>query len=155
LHYVAIGFSSVDRGSDKNNAYSKYNLKYIIGVQISTGQICFINGPDPSSVHDIMAWHGCKGVILICYQNLFEIIFANKGYQELDGCLTPFKGKYNLMLSNLKKSYLTASEEAFNEVITSVRQIIECTLQRVKIFGVLGSKSRWHCDKAKHPIKAQ
>jgi hypothetical protein len=41
-------------GRNKDNAYSKYNLKYTIGVQISTGRICLINGPDPSSVHDII-----------------------------------------------------------------------------------------------------
>jgi hypothetical protein len=63
----------------------------------------------------------------------------------------PFKGKYNLMLSNFKGSYLTPSEEAFKEVVASV-QIIECILQQVKIFGALGSKGHWHCDKAKHPI---
>jgi hypothetical protein len=126
-------------GHNKDNAYSKYNLKYTIGVQISTGRICLINGPDPSSVHDIIAWHGCKGVILIHCHDLFEIIFADKGYQGLDGCLMPFKGKYNLILSNLKGSYLTPSEEVFNEVLASVCQIIECTLQRVKIFGAFGS----------------
>jgi hypothetical protein len=61
-------------GCNKDNAYSKYNLKYTIGVQISTGRICLINGPDPSSVHDIMVWHGCKGVILIHCYDPFEIV---------------------------------------------------------------------------------
>jgi hypothetical protein len=61
-------------------------------------------GPDPFLVHDIMAWGRCKGVILICCYDPFEIIFADKGYQGLDGCLMPFKGKYNLMLFNLKGS---------------------------------------------------
>jgi hypothetical protein len=126
-------------GCNRNNAYSKYNLKYTIGIQISTGRICLINGPDPSSVHDIMAWHGCKGVILIHFHDSFEIIFGNKGFQGLDGCLMLFKGKYNLMLSNLKGNYLTPSKVAFNEVLASFRQIIECTLQQVKIFGALGS----------------
>jgi hypothetical protein len=42
------------------------------------------------------------------------------------------------MLSNLKGSYLT--EEAFNEVLASVCQIIECMLQRVKIFVLLKAK---------------
>ena len=41
-------------------------------------------------------------------------------------CLTPFKGDP------------TPEEEAFNEVIASVRILVECVIKRIKSFGVLG-----------------
>jgi len=64
-----------------------------------------------------------------------EIILADKGYEGCPIILTPFKG-----------SFISDEEEAFNNVLSSVRIIIECTLHlyRLKIFGVLGSRGRFH-----------
>jgi hypothetical protein len=48
--------------------------------------------------------------------------------------LTPIKKKRN--------AELTAEEDAFNQLIASVRFIVECSLGRMKIFGVLSSRYR-------------
>lgn len=44
----------------------------------------------------------------------------------------------------------TPQEDAFNQVIASVRQIVECVIHRIKIFGVIGGKGRFACDVSKH-----
>jgi len=58
-------------------------------------------------------------------------------------------------LSPIKDAYPTADEEIFNEVLSSVRQIVECVLHRIKIFGALGSRGRFHCDREKHKMVFQ
>jgi len=128
-------------GRSKDNQYSKYNLKYTVGVQIATGKIVAVFGPDFGSVHDITAVKHNELIAQIVSWNPFEIILADKGYQGLFGCLSPIKG-----------SYLTPSEDAFNEVLSSVRQMVECVLHRVKIFGALGSCGRFHCNIEKHSM---
>src|SRR5690242_1132995 len=108
------------------NQYSKYNLKYTIAVQICTGMICSIVGPDPGHVADISALQNSELFAVVLDNE--ELILADKGYQGLASCLTSFKG-----------SCLHPTEEAFNVVLSSVRQIVECVLHRVKIFGILGT----------------
>jgi len=49
LKYQRLNFFS---GRSKENQYGKYNMKYTIGVQISTGEICFVHGPDQGRMHD-------------------------------------------------------------------------------------------------------
>jgi hypothetical protein len=70
-----------------------------------------------------------------------EFILADKGYQGHNKCLTPFKG-----------SGLSNSEEAFNEVLASVRILVECVIGRLKIFGVLGGKGRFHKSSFLHKL---
>ncbi len=121
-------------GRHKENTYGRYNLKYTVAVQIVSGKICFVSKPEPGSKTDIRA---------LKESNLFddleenESILADKGYQGHPNCLSPFKGKDLLF-----------SEEAFNEVHASVRQIVECVFSRMKIFGVL--KKRFSAPLWKH-----
>jgi len=130
----------LSNGRSKENIYSRYNLKYTIACEISTGKICSIMGPEGGSVSDIDALrNGELGVGVIQKWNPFEIILADKGYQGHWKCLTPFKGPD-----------LTPQQDAFNQVLSSVRIIVECTLKRVKQFGVLGSRGRFHCTRDKH-----
>ena len=44
------------------------------------------------------------------------------------------------------------SEEAFNQVLASVRILVECVINRIKIFGAMGSKGRFRCDNEKHEM---
>jgi len=125
-------------GRSKDNQYSRYNLKYTIGVQVATGRICTVIGPDPGSMHDITSVRKSELGTILSWEP-FEMILGDKGYQGLGNCLSPFKGKF-----------LLPSEEAFNEVVASVRQLVECVLHRIKIFGALGSRGRFHCDRDKH-----
>ncbi len=64
-----------------------------------------------------------------------EIILADKGYQGQPNCLTPFKGQD-----------LTPEEDALNEVGASVRILVECVIKRIKTFGALGSRGRFHSN---------
>jgi len=122
-------------GRKKDNARSKYNLKYTVGVQIGNGYICFVDGNDPGSKSDIRVLRESELVAEIIDNDPFEIIVGDKGYQGLPIFLTPFKDpQYGTM---------TPDESAFNEVLASVRQIVECSLHRIKIFGVLGEKGRF------------
>ena len=121
-------------GRHKENTYGRYNIKYTVAVQIVTGKICFVSSPDPGSKTDIRALKEC---------NLFnllddgETVLADKGYQGHPHCLSPFKGKN-----------IDSSEEAFNEIHASVRQIVECLFSRMKIFRVLSK--RFNCCLWKH-----
>lgn len=64
-----------------------------------------------------------------------EIILADKGYQGQPRVLTPFKG-----------SSLSPEEAAFNDILAAVRILVECVLKRVKQFGALGSRGRFHSN---------
>ncbi len=66
-------------GRDKENSRSKYCLKYTVAVQVSTGQICFIDGPRPGSMSDITALRESGLLGKIRSQNLDEVILADKG----------------------------------------------------------------------------
>jgi len=129
-------------GREKDNQYSKYNLKYTIGVQISTGKICVVIGPDRGSVADITQLQDSELIAFLISSNPLEIVLADKGYQGVSSCLTPFKAN--------RGHNRAPEEEAYNEVLASVRQIVECTLHRVKIFGVLGGRGRFHKNKDNH-----
>jgi hypothetical protein len=116
-------------GRKKENARSKYNLKYTVGVQISSGIICFIDGPDPGSKTDVRVLQESELMAEIIDWDPFEIILADKGYEGVPHVLTPFKNP-------------TGDEDAFNQVISSVRQVVECSLRRIKVFGILESRYR-------------
>ncbi|HYN44830.1 MAG TPA: transposase family protein [Candidatus Limnocylindrales bacterium] len=122
-------------GRHKENTHGRYNLKYTVGVQVATGKICFVSNPEPGSVADIQALVNSD---LVDYMTPGEIILADKGYQGHPNCLSPFKG-----------TNLDATEEAFNEIIASVRQVVECVFSRMKIFGIIG-KGRYRWDLSNH-----
>lgn len=79
-------------GRPKENTYSKYNVKYTVAVQVSTGKICAILGPEPGSVADITAIRNGEIIAYITSWDPYEIVLADKGYQGLDSCLSPVKG---------------------------------------------------------------
>jgi hypothetical protein len=69
-----------------------------------------------------------------------ELLLADKGYQGQPRMLTPYKG-----------STLLPDEAAFNDILAAVRILVECVLKRVKHFGALGSRGRFHSgDHDKH-----
>ena len=67
-------------------------------------------------------------------------MLGDKGYQGHPRMLTPFKNTTHY------------SDEAFNELLASARQIIECIFGRVKAFGALGSSGPWPCSREKHKL---
>ncbi len=126
-------------GRHKENTYGRYNWKYTVACQICTGKICYVIGPDGGSVADITSLKEGELISKIVSWDPFEIIIADKGYQGHWKTLSPFKGRD-----------LLPEQEAFNEVLASVRQLVECTIKRIKQFGVLGGRGRFHCDKIQH-----
>jgi len=116
----------LSNGRLKENIYSRYNFKYSIACQITTGTICAIIGPDVGSMTDIQGLKNGELVGIISSWDPLEVIIADKGYQGHPKCLTPFKGT------------ISPEEDAFNQVLASVRILVECVIQRLKIFGVLG-----------------
>jgi len=128
-------------GRLKENISSRYNVKYTIGCQIRTGRICFVDGPDPGSYADVTSIKECD---IFDSLNDKEILLCDKGYQGHPRCLTPFKKERGTIS-------LTPDEEAFNEVLASVRILVERVIGRIKVFGSLGSRGRFHChDLRKH-----
>lgn len=70
------------------------------------------------------------------------MILADKGYIGEPIFVRPYKAN--------RGHNLTAEEEAFNTVLSSARQIVECSIQRLKIFGVLGRSGKFTCSHEKH-----
>jgi hypothetical protein len=124
-------------GRKKENTLGRYNIKYTIGIQPITGRICYLSNPEPGSTSDITALRNSN---LCDSLSPTEILLADKGYQGHPQCLSPFKGHH-----------LSPQEEALNEVIASVRQLVECVIGRIKSFGVLGKK-RFQAALNKHPM---
>jgi hypothetical protein len=87
----------------------RYNIKYNVAVQVATGRIVYVSEPDPGSVPDVTALRNCSLFDLLDYE---DVILADKGYQGVGNCLTPFKGRN-----------LSAEQKLFNEVHASVRQL--------------------------------
>src|SRR5690348_3064393 len=76
-------------GRLKENISSRYNVKYTVACQISTGRICFVDGPDPGSFADVTSLRECG--LLHDLTNEQELVLCDKGYQGQPRCLTPFK----------------------------------------------------------------
>jgi len=131
--YSKVHRKAYSSGRKKDTSHGRYNLKYTVGVQISTGKILFIAGPEPSSMHDMKALlQESELIAIVLRDNPSEIILADSGYVGHSRILTPFTG-----------SDLSVDEIAFNTVLSSVRQIVECSLGRLKFFGILGSKGHF------------
>ncbi len=70
----------LSNGRTKENIYGRYNFKYTVGCQISTGKICTVIGPDGGSKSDIKALR--EGfVAIVTSWDPFEVMLADKGYQ--------------------------------------------------------------------------
>jgi len=130
-------------GRPKDKLESRYNIKYIIGVQIKTGKITYLGCPTEGSRHDITALRRSGLVAIVKHDDEFELLLADKGFIGEDCCITPYKQS--------KGKFLSEGQKIFNKMITSVRQIVECTIHRLKIFGILGSAGKWRWDKNLHP----
>jgi hypothetical protein len=110
-----------------------------VAVQIATGKICAILGPDIGKQSDINSLRQHQSELGL---KEGELLLADRGYQGHELCLSRYKNS---------RSYRTDIDDyIFNELLDSVRQIVECTLKRIKDFGVLGSAGRFHCDREKH-----
>jgi len=123
-------------GRNKENTHGRYSLKYTVAVQVVSGRICYVAGPEAGSVSDITALRK-SGLEELLDEN--EIMLGDKGYQGEEVCLTPFKGK---------KHQLAPNELAFNQVIASVRQKVECLFKRMKSYQVL--EEQFRCETQKH-----
>lgn len=66
-------------GREKDNLRSRYSLKYTIAVQISTGEICYLDGPVPGSLNDIRALRESDFLPILQKDNLGEPVLADKG----------------------------------------------------------------------------
>jgi len=129
-------------GRKKDNLSSAYNLKYTIGVHIRTGRILCTFGPTPGAVHDITAVRDAKLIAYIVNEDATEMILADKGYIGEPIFIRPHKAN--------RGHNLTAEEEVFNTVLASARQMVECSIQRLKIFGVLGRSGKFTRNHDKH-----
>jgi hypothetical protein len=121
-------------GREKDNLRSRYAVKYTVAVQISSGKICFLDGPRPGSMNDIRALRESNFLGQLRAQNLDEVVIGDKGYEGLPNFLTPFKKTIN--------HELNGDEEAFNLALAQVRFIVECSIGRMKIFTVLSQRYR-------------
>lgn len=89
--------------------------------------------PDNGAVKD-------SSLLVYTFADSDDILLADKGYQGQPRMLTPFKG-----------SSISPEESAFNEILASVRILVECVLKRIKNFGALGSRGRFRSnDHGKH-----
>jgi hypothetical protein len=113
----------------------KHTIKYEIGVQLQSGKIVWLAGGVPGSVHDITLYRSCG---LRSYLLPGEMILADKGYIGDDIIITPFRPARS------------EEEKEFNSAISSLRQIVEHTYHRIKIFNFTQHKWRHHLDL--HPM---
>lgn len=71
-------------GREKDNMRSRYSLKYTLAVQISTGEICYLDGPVPGSLNDIRALRESDFLLRLRRYNLDETVLADKGIISLN-----------------------------------------------------------------------
>lgn len=123
----------------QNQFYSgkkkKHTIKYEIGVQFKTGRFIWISDGTPGKYHDLTL--ACNSGII---DHLLpdEKIMADKGYFVDFHFVTPFK------------SPMTEFEIEWNSYLSTVRQIVEHAIGRLKIFGCLKQTFRHHLKL--HPI---
>jgi len=109
----------------------QHTIKYEIGIQLTSGKIVWMAGGDPGSVHDLEVSRAC-GVIGKLLPG--EMILADKAYIGEDCFLHPFKPA------------TTEEEQAFNSTISSIRETVEHTIGRIKLFQFTQHKWRHHLD---------
>lgn len=114
----------------------QHTIKYEIATEINTGQIVWLTGGYPGSIHDITITR-----LSSILQHLFpgEILIADKGYiGEGDHILTPFRKP------------TTDYEQYINSEIYRRRIIVENTIGRIKKFGCL--QQSWRQDLSLHEV---
>ena len=109
-----------------------HGLKYELAVHWRTGQIVWLAGGVPGSVHDLTLAR--QSGILEFLRQAGEHAFADKGYiGEDDVLLCPFKGR---------SAELWPDQRTWNELLNPYRTIVENSLARVTKFGILQKKYR-------------
>jgi hypothetical protein len=132
----------VERPSDYNlqrQYYSgkskKHCIKYEVGIQIQTGKLVWLAGGTPGSVHDLTI---SRASGLSSHLLHGEFVLADKAYIGEDCFLTPFKPVTN------------EQELEFNSAISSLRETVEHTIGRIKVFGF--TQQKWRHSLDLHPI---
>jgi len=116
----------------------QHSMKYEIAVGLQDGDIKWINGGVPGSVHDLkLARYGQIKEHLLPH----EFILADKAYVGESIFITPIKGTH------------TKLEEAINMVLNTHREVVEHTFCRIKNFHCLSQ--RWRHNLTLHPIVFQ
>jgi len=112
-----------------------HSIKYEIGVNLKTGRFVWIAGGIPGSVHDLVIAKN-SGILTALLPG--EKILADKAYVGDAHFITPFK------------SPATMDEFHINSTISQLRQIVEHTIQRIKIFNC--TQIKWRHDLSLHPL---
>lgn len=105
----------------------KHVIKYEVGVNIKTGEIAWIFGGVPGSVHDLTIARN-SGILNLLDEG--ELIMADKAYVGQWQFVTPFKRTE------------TQEKVEFNLELGRVREIVEHSLGRIKKFRCLSTKWR-------------
>ncbi len=113
----------------------KHTIKYEIGIQLQTGKIIWLSGGTPGSVHDLTIVRN-SGLI----SNLLpgEMVLADKAYIGETCFLHPIKPA------------ITNEEKQINSAISSIRETVEHTIHRIKIFGF--TQQKWRHNLNLHSI---
>lgn len=115
--------------------HKKHTIKYEVGVQSISGNIVWISGGLPGSIHDLtMARIGN----IQSYLFPFEYVLADKAYIGEEQFITPIR------------SPQTEEEELYNRIISTHRITVEHTIGRLKNFNCLSHK--WRHNILLHPI---
>jgi hypothetical protein len=136
-------------GRNKENARSKHNIKYNIAVQVSTGRIVWVSRWSPGSYHDI------KMLKLSNFLSLIQSRSDGKLQAEVCLCDSGYSSQLydNSLMTISKKPRLAEMPPGiaeYNKCLASVRQIIECVIRRIKIFGILGEKGKFRLAPTRH-----
>jgi len=109
----------------------KHTVKYELGIQIETGLICWLAGGVPGRVHDLQVSRqfGLFDMLLPG-----ELLLADKGYIGEDLFLTPMRQPED------------EAEWDTNRDLSSVRDLVENVIGRVKVFQCTQQKWRHEID---------
>ncbi len=113
----------------------KHSIKYEIGIQLISGKIVWIAGGIPGSVHDLEMVRSC-GLIPLLLSG--EMVLSDRGYIGENCFMHPFKPAK------------IEEEIQFNSVIGSIRETVEHTIGRLKIFQF--TQQKWRHNIELHPI---
>jgi hypothetical protein len=113
----------------------KHTIKYELGVQLQTGAIVWLAGGVPGSVHDLNILRSCN---LLSKLLIGEFILADRAYIGENYILHPFKSAKSM------------NERNINTAISNIRETVEHTIHRIKIFGF--TQQKWRHSINLHPI---
>jgi hypothetical protein len=103
----------------------RHTIKYQVSCRINDGYPLHVTLGVPGSVHDLTLFK-MSSISEVLFQD--EFFLADKGYQGHTALVIPFKQA---------STTLTPHQQNFNSVISSVRQVVEHCIGRIKIFKCL------------------